>query len=291
MTLRDARIVIVGLGLMGGSLALACKHAGIGRSLTGVTRRAETAQQALAMGAVDHATTDLAAGVRDADVVVLAAPVRTVLRHLQQLRGLPLDPCLLLDLGSTKRAIVQAMAGLPPQVQPVGCHPMCGKETSGLAVAEATLYRGAPWVLTPLSRTSSAALERVRDLALAIGARPLVLDAERHDRLVAAISHVPYALATALVLATAELGAEDDMVWQLAASGFRDTSRLAGSDVDMMLDILLTNRAAIGEALQRTSAQLARLADRLAHADEAALREMLTAARAAKCQMTNAKWE
>jgi prephenate dehydrogenase len=273
---------------MGGSLALACKHAGLGRSLTGVTRRLETAEQALAIGAVDRATTDLVAGLRDADIVVLAAPVRTVLRQLHQLRGLPLSRCVLFDLGSTKRAIVQAMAGLPPTVQPVGCHPMCGKETSGLAAADPTLYQGAVWVITPTSRTTPVALGLASEIATGVGAHPLVLDAERHDRLVAAISHLPYLLATALVLATAELGTEDEMVWQLAASGFRDTSRLAASDVDMMLDILLTNRAAIGEALQRVSAQLARLGDRLAHADEPALRDLLGAARRAKCQMTKA---
>ena len=279
LTLRESTIAVVGLGLMGGSLAMACRHGAICREVIGVTRRSETARQALDLAAVHRATTDLAEGVGDADVIVLASPVRIIIRQLRQLATIPLRPCLLLDLGSTKHDIVQAMAGLPPQVQPLGAHPMCGKETSGLSAADPALYRGAPWVLAPLPRTSPAALALARELATAVGARPLVMDADRHDRLVAAVSHLPYLLAVALVRASAELAEVDAMVWQLAASGFRDTSRLAGSDVDMMLDILMTNRAAVGEALARASSQLSRLAKLVAAADEDGLRALLTSAR------------
>jgi len=263
---------------MGGSLALALKGHALCREVVGVARRAETSREALALDAVHRATTDLAEGVASADIIVLATPVRTILRQIRQLAALPLGPCLLLDLGSTKGDIVSAMEELPPQVQPVGTHPMCGKEMAGLAAAEPTLYQGAPWALTPLSRTSPVALDLACELAVAVGARPLVLDACRHDRLVAAISHLPYALAVALVSAAAEVGAADDAVWQLAASGFRDTSRLAASDVTMMLDILLTNRAAVGDALRRASAHLGQLADLIAAGDEDGLRTRLVAA-------------
>jgi prephenate dehydrogenase len=276
--LRDARVVIVGLGLMGGSLGLALSRGDLCREVVGVARRPETVREALAAGAAQRATTDLAEGVAGADVIVLATPVRTILRQIRQLAALPLDPCLVLDLGSTKGEIVSAMEALPAQVQPVGTHPMCGKETTGLAAAEPTLYHGAPWVLVPLPRTLPHALALARELAEAAGARPLVLAAARHDRLVAAISHLPYALAVALVLAAAEVGAEDGTVWELAASGFRDTSRLAASDVSMMLDILLTNRAAVGDALRRAAAQLGQLADLIAAGDEENLCARLRAA-------------
>jgi prephenate dehydrogenase len=276
--LRDARVVIVGLGLMGGSLGLTLIRGGLCREVVGVARRPETIREALAAGAAQRATTDLAEGVAGADVIVLATPVRTILRQIRQLAALPLDPCLVLDLGSTKGEIVSAMEALPAQVQPVGTHPMCGKEPTGLAAAEPTLYHGAPWVLVPLPRTLPHALALARELAEAAGARPLVLAAARHDRLVAAISHLPYALAVALVLAAAEAGAEDGTVWELAASGFRDTSRLAASDVSMMLDILLTNRAAVGDALRRAAAQLGQLADLIAAGDEENLCARLRAA-------------
>jgi len=285
LSLRDARVTIVGLGLMGGSLAMALVERSLCREVVGVARRAETVREAMARGTVHRATTELADGVAGADVIVLATPVRTIVRQIRQLAAMPLDPCLLFDLGSTKGDIVMAMQELPRHVQPVGAHPMCGKETTGLAAAESTLYEGAPWVLVPAPRTSSAALALAQELAVSVGARPLTLDASRHDRLVAAISHMPYALAVALVLAAAELGAEDDLVWALAASGFRDTSRLAASDVTMMLDILLTNQAAVGDGLRRASDHLNRLADLVTAGDEESLRATLTAAHRRRAPM------
>ncbi len=232
----------------------------------------------MAWGVAHRATTDLAEGVAGADVIVLATPVRTILRQIRQLAAMPLDPCVLLDLGSTKSDVVAAMQELPPHVQPVGAHPMCGKEMAGLAAAEPTLYKGAPWVLVPMQRTSPQALSLARKLSVAVGGRPIVIDADRHDRLVAAISHLPYSLAVALMLTVAEIGAEDELVWKLASSGFRDTSRLAASDVRMMVDILLTNRAAVSGVLCQARAHLDRLADLLAAGDEDNLRALLVAA-------------
>jgi prephenate dehydrogenase len=271
-------VAIIGLGLMGGSLAMALMERSLCREVVGVARRDETVRQATACGAVHRATTDLVAGVAGADVIVLATPVRTILRQIRELAAMPLAPCLLLDLGSTKGDIVMAMEDLPFQVQPIAAHPMCGKETAGLASADPTLYEGAPWVLIPLPRTSTDALSLARELAVAVGARPLVLDADQHDRLVAAISHLPYMLAVALMSVAAEIGDEDELVWDLAASGFRDTSRLAASNVTMMLDILLTNQAAVGDVLRRASAHLVHLADLLAAGNEDSLRALLAAA-------------
>jgi prephenate dehydrogenase len=263
---------------MGGSLALALVERSLCQEVVGIGRRTETVREALAWGVAHRATTDLAEGVAGANVIVLATPVRTILRQIRQLAAMSLDPCLLLDLGSTKGDVVAAMEDLPSHVQPVGAHPMCGKEIAGLAAAEPMLYEGAPWVLVPMSRTSPHALALARELALAVGGHPFVVDADRHDRLVAAISHLPYSLAVALMLTAAEIGAEDELVWELASSGFRDTSRLAASDVTMMVDILLTNRAAIGDALRQASAHLGRLADLLAVRDEESLRALLVAA-------------
>jgi len=281
-------VAIVGLGLMGGSLALALTQGGLCQEVVGVARRPSTARDAVARGVVHRATTELAEGVATADIVVLATPVRTILCQIHELAAILVRPCLLLDLGSTKGDIVAAMGDLPPQVQPVGAHPMCGKETAGLEAAEPTLYEGAPWVLVPLPRTSASALALAHELALAVGGCPLVMDADRHDRLVAAISHLPYSLAVALTLTASEMDAKDELTWQLAASGFRDTSRLAASDVTMMLDILLTNRNAMRHMLQRVSAHVNRLAELLAAGDEAALRALLVAAHDQRAPMFQA---
>jgi prephenate dehydrogenase len=245
--LAEGRVAVVGLGLMGGSLAGALR--GRCRTVVGVARRTETIEAALARGLVDQGTIDLASGVRQADVVVLATPVRVILRLLDEIGPLLPDGCLLMDLGSTKAQIVARMAALPAHVQPLGGHPMCGREVSRIAAADPTLYRDHTFVLAPLLRTSQEALALGRALVEAAGARPLILDPDRHDRLVAVASHLPYLLACALVGAAETTASTDPMVWDVAASGFRDTSRLAASDVTMMLDILLTNRGAVLEAL------------------------------------------
>jgi prephenate dehydrogenase len=185
-----------------------------------------------------------------------------------------------MDLGSSKARVVEAMEALPPYFQAVGGHPMCGKEASGVVAADADLYEGATFVLTPLRRDSGQALRRTSPEALmlaeelveAVGAQPLLMDAERHDRLVAAVSHLPYLLSVGLVATIEEVAVEDELVWELAASGFRDTSRLAASDVSMMLDILLTNRQAAGEMLSRFVHELEAIADLLEADDEQALK-------------------
>jgi prephenate dehydrogenase len=253
--LAQARVAVVGLGLMGGSLALALR--GGCQALWGVDNDPAALEYACQHGIIDAAT-DFEGALR-ADVLVLAAPVRAILAQLEQLaRGpAPTGRLLVLDLGSTKTEIAAAMRGLPAGFAPVGGHPMCGKEVSGLAHAEAGLFREKVFVLTPLERTPAWALSLARQVVQAVGARPFELTPERHDQLAAAASHLPY-LAAAVLVRAAE-GLDDDQVWQIAASGFRDTSRLAASDVTMMTDILLTNRQAIAGALERYQAELGAL--------------------------------
>lgn len=216
----------------------------------------------------------------DADVIVLAAPIRAILTILPQVGALAAAGALITDLGSVKAPIVAAMNQLPPRVQAVGGHPMCGKELSGAAAADAALYRGCTYVLCAAERTSRAALAFMEELVHAIGAQPLQLDAATHDQAVAHISHLPYLLSIALTLSVAE--AEDERLWQLASSGFRDTSRLASSDVTMMGDVVTSNRAALSSALERCVAQLRHLQALLASEDDSALRAALEKARQAR---------
>lgn len=276
--LQDARVTIVGLGLMGGSLAAALTQRAACRRVVGVARREETTRAALTRKWVHHATTSLAEGLREADVVILATPVRTIL-HLLEVIG-PLVPpgCLVMDVGSTKGKIAAAMDGLPATVEPLGGHPLCGKETSGLEAADPTLYEGCAFVLTPLPRTSAHALALGRELVEAVGARPIILDPDQHDRLVAASSHLPYLLSVGLMSTAEEIAAETPLLCELVASGFRDTSRLAASDVTIMMDILFTNRAAALEMLLRYRRHLENLMLLLENGDEAALQVLLDAA-------------
>lgn len=281
--LADTQVAIVGLGLMGGSLAGALR--GHCRTVVGVARRAETVKAALAHDLIDRGTIDLASGVRQADVVVLATPVRVILQQLAEIGPLLPKGCLLMDLGSTKTDIVAEMTRLPDHVQPLGGHPMCGKEVAGIEVADPALYQGRTFILTPLERTSETSLALGRALAKAVGAHPLVLEPERQDHLVGVVSHLPYLLACALIATVDTLTSYDPAAWEVVAGSFRDASRVAASDVTMMLDILLTNREEVLKALDFYQTQLHDLTRLVESGDEEGMRTVLSAIRERRLEM------
>ena len=270
--LISTRICIIGLGLMGGSLAMALR--GKCSALVGVDTDPQACEFALRHAIVDEIA-DMDA-VINCDLLVLAAPVRAILGSLQQLTKMTAGsqlPAIVIDLGSTKTEIVRAMQALPECFDPIGGHPMCGKEASGITQAEAVLYSGKIFILSPLERSSPSALALAQELVTAVGAEPLVLAAEKQDVLVALVSHLPYVMACALM--STALCQEDPQVWRLAASGFRDTSRLAASDLTMMVDILLTNREAILNALQDYRSELDGLTTLIKTGDEQELHRYL----------------
>jgi prephenate dehydrogenase len=278
MELSEARVAIVGLGLMGGSLAAALSTRSACREVIGIARRQSSLNTALTLRFVQRGVTDLRAGLADADLVVLCTPVGDILDKVATIGPWLKPGAVLLDVGSTKSAICAAMATLPEGVQPVGGHPMCGKESSGLTMAEPDLYQDRVFVLCPLERTSAGARALVEDLVRAVGARPTYLEPDRHDRLVAAISHLPFMLAVTLVQAAARLGDDDPLLWSLAAGGYRDTSRVAAGSVPMMMDILATNRKPILEALHQAQSDLASLTAYLEANDTVRLRQTLESA-------------
>ncbi len=260
------RLGFYGLGLMGGSLALALRPRVA--ALHAYDPDPQVRALGLQRGVIDYAHARPADLLAQVDLLLLSAPVRANLRLLQQLPQLTERPLMVLDISSTKRAILAAMQALPPRFDPLGGHPMCGKETNGLAHAEADLFHGAPFAFTPLPRTSPRLKALAQDLAESLGARPLWLDADTHDRWTAAVSHLPYLLAAALTQATPPEAAA------LVGPGFRSSTRLAGSSPAMMLDILTTNRGPVLEALSRFRAALDELETALRQ-DEAALQTAL----------------
>lgn len=271
--LQGKTITIVGLGLMGGSLALALRDYPV--QLVGVEVDKATRQAARTQGVVDAVTPSLAEGVAGADLVILATPVQTTLVLLGRLPQVRAEGYTVLDLGSTKEEICAALSRLPAGIAAVGGHPMCGKETAGLAAAEKTLYQGATFVLCRTVRTTTVAEALVLALVKAVGALPLFLDPAGHDALVALVSHLPYFVAAALMAEAA--AAEDDHAWAVSASGFRDTARLAGSDPRMMRDIVLTNRPAILGRLRAYQGRLAQLVALLEEGSATELEEWLAA--------------
>ena len=277
--LADAQVTIVGLGLMGGSLAAALRASGACRRVVGVARRPITLQTARSLRFIHEGTTELREGVADADIVVLATPVRDILGKIALIGPWLKAGAVLMDVGSTKGAICQAMEALPDGVQPIGGHPMCGKESTGITMAEPGLYQDRVFVLTPLKRTSPMATSLVQSMVDAIGGRWLILEPERHDRLVAAISHLPYMMAVTLVKAAAETARDDGLAWRLAAGGFRDTSRVASGSIPMMMDILTTNRGPVLQTLYAARAELAKLIELMESEDTDELRASLEEAR------------
>lgn len=273
--LKDCHVGVIGLGLMGGSLAMALREAQACASISGYDVDQSTLDQALRRGIIDRPI-DL--GGDQVDLLILAAPVNAILDWLIKIPVVFSGNFHVLDLGSTKGRITAAMQSLPDRISPLGGHPMCGKETSGLGVATPDLYRKCLFVLTPLARTQPATPTIAQQLVDAIGARALILDPDRHDQLAATISHVPYL--TSIALVEAALAVQDDAAWTLAASGFRDSTRLAASDVTMMLDILMSNQTGVLNGLARLQSSLDTLTRLIQQGDRAALQAMMDTARA-----------
>ena len=226
---------------MGGSLALALK--GKCAALFGIDPNHSMLEMARRQNIVDRADSDPAKLLPEADVVILSAPVPAILTLLEQLPALTSNHCIVMDLGSTKKMITEAMSRLPERFDPIGGHPICGKEKLSLANAERTLYYAAAFLLTPLNRTTPRALSAAHRIIEAIGAKEIILDAIEHDRILASTSHLPFLLSSALILAT-----PNDVV-PFIGPGFKSTSRLAGTSSSMMLGVLESNRENVLNAL------------------------------------------
>ncbi len=274
-------LAVVGLGLMGGSLALALRP--FAGTVTGVEVNPAAREFALTHGVVDSATDDLKAGVSEADVVILAAPVRVILAMIHDRIGSYLrSNTLLIDIGSTKADICDSMGRLPIGIQAIGGHPMTGKESSGIEESDAALFKDRPFVLCASRRTTPATRDRALALVAAVGGTAIEMEAQRHDRVVAAISHLPYLLSSALVATVAQQAEDDDAVWRLAAGGFRDSSRLAAQDLSMMGDILSTNTQAVATLLAIFRMKLAMIEASLIAQENGKLTDLLRGSREAR---------
>ena len=265
--LQDSRIAIVGLGLMGGSLALALK--GRCAALYGIDSDQATIELALAKEIVDQAGRYPAKLLRRADLIILSLPVTKIIAFIQSLPSLLQTPCIVFDLGSTKKDILQAMAVLPEYFDPIGGHPICGKEKLGLENADANLYQKAPFVASPLERTTPRAKSAAQQIISAVGAHYIEMTAEDHDRILASTSHLPFLLSSALALVT-PLECSP-----FIGTGFKSTSRLAGTPSHMTMGILQSNRENILNAIQSFRSSLDQIETLLQNQDYAQLESIL----------------
>lgn len=262
------KITIFGVGLIGGSFALALKKAGVVASVTGVGRTSTTLERAKELGIIDVVSTSVPDALRDADLVLIAAPVAQTEAILKAIEPYLQPGTVVTDAGSTKTDVVAAARkALGKKIaQFVPGHPIAGRELNGPDAAIDDLYVDKKVVLTPLPENAAADIERVASAWKQCGAIMHRLSAENHDRVFAAVSHLPHLLAYALVDAIAKKP-HADLLFQYAASGFRDFTRIAGSSPEMWRDITLANQTALLEELDSYMAQLIQLRSLLAAGD------------------------
>lgn len=281
------KIVIFGVGLIGGSFALALRKAKAVTEVVGFGRSAQTLQQAQQMGIIHRIGKDVAAEVRDADLILLATPVGQMAELMARIAPHLGAHTLITDGGSTKSDVVRdAYAQLGGKAaQFVPAHPIAGAEQSGVAAARADLYAGKKVVLTPLPENKPEAVERVKAAWQACGANVHQLTHAEHDRVFAAVSHLPHLLSFALVHDLAQRD-NRDLLLSFAASGFRDFTRIAASSPEMWRDICLSNRDALLMELQIYIAELNQMSAALAANDAEKLEQTFRAARAVRAGWT-----
>lgn len=290
------KIVIAGIGLMGGSLGLALKKAGLASTIVGLARRQQTLRQAKKMRCIDEGTLSLSKAVAGADLVVQTGPVSSTVFLLRSM--LPyLEPgCLVTDVGSTKaellRQITRTMDSYfeykKPAKRPVfiGSHPMAGSEKAGVAAATGDLYANSLCLLVPPSRTPPNSLRRLRAFWQAVGCdRVLEVSPREHDELTAVASHLPHLTAVCLVNLLGDAAEKDRRVLDICATGFRDTTRIAAGLPGMWVDILSSNREAVCRGIGQLQAKLNRVKQQLQKKSRPGLRRELESARALRLRM------
>jgi prephenate dehydrogenase len=277
------RLAIIGVGLIGGSLARALRAAGAVGEVVGCGRSAANLERAVALGVVDRGTQDPAEAVAGADLVFVAVPLGNMGAVFAAIRDALGPGAILTDGGSVKGSVVAdaraAFGRIPSGLVPG--HPIAGTERSGVEASFAGLYRGRRVILTPLAETDGKAVDRVTAMWQACGAQVTIMDVAHHDEVLAATSHLPHMLAFGLVDALARMR-ENDEIFRYAAGGFRDFTRIASSDPVVWRDICIANREPLGTVLERFGDELKDLAQSVRRGDGTHLLEIFARAKAAR---------
>jgi len=279
-------MAVVGVGLIGGSLALAARKAGLVETVTGVDADPIHREVALATGMVDRAAAELTADLSRAGLVVLAVPVAEIVALLPEVARHVKDGCLVTDVGSVKGPILAAGDTAFPDGRFVAGQPIAGQERSGPAAARPDLFEGANWIVTPSALTNANTVERVSALWRGVGSTIVTMEADWHDEVFAAVSHLPHLVAYALMDAVLGLPLGEERL-QFAAGGLRDFTRVAASHPLMWRDIFLMNRDPILRALAAYRGVLAALEGAIRDGDGEALTARLARARVAREEITH----
>ncbi|MGI9045587.1 MAG: prephenate dehydrogenase [Burkholderiales bacterium] len=280
---RIDKLVIFGVGLIGGSFALALREADAVKHVVGVGRNRDNLERALELKVIDEIASDIKRAVSDADFILLATPVGQMAELMRTIAPHVSARAMITDAGSTKHDVVQLARESLQKCLPrfVPAHPIAGAETSGVAAARADLYRGKNVVITPLAETDAPAIDTVCAAWRACGAKLVRMKADEHDRIFAAVSHLPHVLAYALVNMLAQRW-NADQLFDFAAGGFRDFTRIAGSSPEMWRDICVANREALARELRHYQAEIERVTVMIEAGQADQLQALFAAAREAR---------
>jgi len=277
------KLAVIGVGLIGGSLARALRDVGEVGEIVGCGRGRDNLERALQLGVIDSYTHEIGQAVTGADMIFLAVPLGAMESAFREMRGCVGDDALITDGGSAKASVVQAClqgyGQLPPGFVPG--HPIAGTEKSGVDASFKELYQGRRVILTPTGETAAEALQRVTRMWVSCGAEVTCMSVAHHDEVLAATSHLPHMLAFGLVDTLARM-AENDEIFRYAAGGFRDFTRIASSNPVMWRDICVANREALGKMMDRYIEEMKVLADTIASGDGERLLEIFSRAKAAR---------
>jgi len=273
------KVTIIGVGLIGGSLAKVLKDKNLANKITGTGRSTESLAIALKLGVIDRVGQTLSKDVEEADLVVLAAPVGAFERIVTEIGPRLKKGAILTDVGSVKGALVTTIeAMLPAGVHYVPGHPIAGKEKHGVGESSGALFLGAKCILTPTAKTDPQALEAVKAIWIAAGANVVLMDADAHDHIFAAVSHLPHAAAFAMVSTVAGFNAGPENYITFSGAGFRDFTRIAASSPEMWRDVCLLNGKNIIDMIDQYEAALNRIKMAIKHQDAALLETLFRSA-------------
>lgn len=275
-----SRVAVIGTGLIGGSLALACKSRGLADEIRGWDLRVEHAARALDRGAIDAVAASAAEAAAGCELVIVATPVRSIPAVFREIAGVLKTGAIVTDVGSIKSSVMKAAEEfLPGKVNFIGGHPMTGSELEGVEAADPDLFVNRCYILTPGLKCSPEAFALLHRMVRELGAMTLSMEAERHDRAVAVVSHLPHLLALSLMNLAMRKREETANLFYLAAGGFRDMTRIAASNPSIWMDILVENRSPLAELIEDFTDGLQGLKAMLAEGREAELRAYMYNAR------------
>ncbi len=276
------KVCVVGVGLIGGSMALGMRRERLAKKIIGVGRGEDNLKQALSLGIIDSYTFKIEEGVENADLVILATPVRAMPELVEKAKPYFRNGTILTDVGSTKLRLIQKISPtLSPEVDFVPAHPIAGREKTGARYSDPDIFKGRWTIITPCERSTKEGVEKIKSLWKSLGAKVEIMDAKIHDELLAWISHLPHIVVYALVGTLLDMERKAPLL-RFSAGGFRDFIRIAGSSPEMWRDIFLENKEYVIATIRRYQKELEELAELIQKEDAKSLEEYFAKAREVK---------